>query len=342
MKKIALLAALFLTAGIAQAQSSVTLYGTLDGSVQYISKANGTDNVTAFADSAVAASIWGLRGNEDLGGGMKATFNFEGDVLINNGQSNSAGIFRRAANVGIGSNQFGQLDLGLKMNPLFVAGQNALPMNSNSVGLNTAIAMGFGSSFFIKNAVTYTTPEYAGWKAQAQWGLSNNIGQAQDGAVMSGAVMGNVVGADVRGAVSVRNSGGVASSANVGADQTIYLIGGKYPIGKFSVGADFIGTNTAGNLLNATAVGVAYQVTPAVGLGANFVTNTGGSKLYNVQARYTFSKRTQAYAQLGIAANGDSGGFRPVFVSSADNITGYTGVANTTQTAFGVGLIHSF
>lgn len=342
MKKIAILAALLASIGLAQAQSSVTLYGTLDAGVQQIGKADGSKNVTAFADSALTSSIWGLRGSEDLGGGTKATFNVEGDIQTNNGQSNTAGLFRRAANVGLGG-RYGQIDLGLKLNPLFAAGQNTLPMNSNSVGLSTAVAMGFSSSFFTKNAVTYTTPEYAGWKAQAQWGAGNTVDQVQDGTVQSAAIMGKVVGADVRGAVMVRNAGGAASSANgTAGNQTVYVVGGKYPIGKFALGADFISVDTAGAKLNATAYGVSYQATPTVSVGANYVVNTGGSKLYNAQARYAFSKRTVAYAQVGVADNGASGAFRPVFVSNSDNITGYAGTANTTQTAYGVGIIHSF
>ena len=107
-KTLVALAALSATAG-ALAQSSVTIYGTLDASVAYVNKStlavkNSADKVIGYEagksvvllnDSAITTSRWGMRGTEDLGGGLKANFNLESDVNMGTGANNPAGMFRR-------------------------------------------------------------------------------------------------------------------------------------------------------------------------------------------------------------------------------------------------------
>jgi predicted porin len=131
-KSLFALAALGAFAGAASAQSSVTLYGAFDVSAGFISNggvdlsttntsiAKGTStpstagNQIALVDGAFTTSIWGMKGVEDLGGGLKATFEAESDILANNGTTHSSGLFRRAANAGI-SGGFGSIYLGLKV-----------------------------------------------------------------------------------------------------------------------------------------------------------------------------------------------------------------------------------
>lgn len=96
-KTLVALAAVSAAAG-AFAQSNVTIYGTLDASVAYVK--NSTDNTgksaTYLNDSAISTSRWGMRGTEDLGGGLKANFNLESDVNMGTGANNPAGMFRRS------------------------------------------------------------------------------------------------------------------------------------------------------------------------------------------------------------------------------------------------------
>ncbi|MFM8344771.1 MAG: porin, partial [Betaproteobacteria bacterium] len=76
MKKtlVALAALAASTAAFAQSApaSSVTLYGRLDGAVVNVDKANASNrSLTGVGDSTLASSIWGMRGSENLGGGMR-------------------------------------------------------------------------------------------------------------------------------------------------------------------------------------------------------------------------------------------------------------------------------
>src|ERR1700748_2322615 len=98
----------------AQAQSSVTLYGLIDAGVTYVNStktANGGHSLIAEQDGATAGlsgSRWGMRGNEDLGGGLAAIFVLESGFSYNNGTSGQGGaLFGRQAFVGLSSTQYG-------------------------------------------------------------------------------------------------------------------------------------------------------------------------------------------------------------------------------------------
>jgi predicted porin len=86
MKRAFALSLLALAAGVAGAQStsSVTLYGIVDAGVQRVSGyKNGTD--TALVSGIMEGSRFGLRGNEDIGGGWRALFTLENRTELNNG-----------------------------------------------------------------------------------------------------------------------------------------------------------------------------------------------------------------------------------------------------------------
>jgi len=116
LKRTLLSAALLaLSAGAAQAQT-VTLYGRVDAGFQYQTKtgANG-DSKSEIANGGILPSIWGLRGSEDLGGGLKAVFNLESDFDSSTGASRGLGgsstVFTRQANVGL-AGDWGKVLLG--------------------------------------------------------------------------------------------------------------------------------------------------------------------------------------------------------------------------------------
>ncbi|WP_277188884.1 porin, partial [Caballeronia sp. BR00000012568055] len=60
------------------AQSSVTLYGVADVSLRYLTNANANnDNKLYMTNGAITNSRIGLKGSEDLGGGLSAIFRLE-------------------------------------------------------------------------------------------------------------------------------------------------------------------------------------------------------------------------------------------------------------------------
>jgi predicted porin len=73
-KSLLALAVLGAFAGVASAQSSVTLYGTIDLNGRYV-KSDGQDRRLTLSQDGINSSQLGFRGVEDLGGGLKAGFN---------------------------------------------------------------------------------------------------------------------------------------------------------------------------------------------------------------------------------------------------------------------------
>ena len=115
-----------LMVGTASAQSSVTLYGIVTGNVAYSNNAQtaatpssgkpkGGAQVAQFdsGSSGLASSRWGLKGVEDLGGGLKALFQLENGFSVNNGAIGQGGTeFGRQAWVGLNGGRYGTFTLG--------------------------------------------------------------------------------------------------------------------------------------------------------------------------------------------------------------------------------------
>jgi len=125
-EKVAL-AALAMAAGAAQAQASVTLYGVVDLGVEYVNRVATPPTTPGLGTTGglpvgkrfdmvnqggLSASRWGLRGTEDLGGGLKAFFTLESQFTLDNGIfTGGNGLFNRQALVGL-SNQYGRIAFG--------------------------------------------------------------------------------------------------------------------------------------------------------------------------------------------------------------------------------------
>ena len=103
-KSLFALAALGAFAGAAQAQSSVSIYGNLDYNV-INDNVNGNTNMYS-ATSANTTSLWGLKGSEDLGGGMKMGFDLKSEISMLTGQTGN-GSNAQATNAVAGSSTSG-------------------------------------------------------------------------------------------------------------------------------------------------------------------------------------------------------------------------------------------
>lgn len=120
MKKSLIALAALMAAGAASAQSSVTLFGILDVGISRYSMSGG-DRVTVMSSGAYNSSRLGLRGTEDLGGGMSASFWLEGQLANDegNGFAQGGGLnFQRRSTVSLAGN-WGELRLGRDYNPTF-------------------------------------------------------------------------------------------------------------------------------------------------------------------------------------------------------------------------------
>jgi predicted porin len=160
MKKTLIALAVLAVSGAAMAQSSVTLYGIADVAVV---KDKGE---SAYMKSGgMSTSRWGVKGSEDLGGGLSATFRFEQGLDLTTGALKStAAPFNRQANVGL-AGAFGAVKFGKVWNAYDdVAGA------TNPVFDSLLSPMGIAPSYQEyngnpNNGVYYSSPTFGGVSA---------------------------------------------------------------------------------------------------------------------------------------------------------------------------------
>jgi len=304
------------------------------------------------------SSRWGIRGSEDLGGGLRAVFSFEGDVELQNGTTHSSGVFRRAANVGVASKDFGEVTFGLRLNPLIATNGALMPVAGNIVSTLTGGALGY-NDFFTRNAITYTSPTMAGLQVQLQTGFSQDTESSKDGSMRAGSAVYSNGPVTIRAAMQQRQGTtdtAIASGANGTAfDSKAWVAGVRFQATpQLSVAAAYH-TNVIKTMagatnydLSATQIGVGYQMSPTVLLGA--VRTTGEeSTMTNLQLRYTLSKRTFAYVTHNMVDNSAKIAFAPVGFSSSTTVQhvdgcvgGACGILGAKQSATAIGLSHNF
>ena len=185
-------------AGVAHAQSSVTLYGLVDAYIGQTSTqrtstvANPPTALTVAANNAAKLkqnvvngsgqnnSRWGMRGTEDLGGGMKALFVLEGGFQPDTGafatiSNQGGGLFGRQAWVGLSSG-FGTVGLG-RQYPAYDDLRGATNMIYDSNFATTAAVWGTGLQDYqnrSSNSIKYTSPDFAGFSGAVTYGLGEN------------------------------------------------------------------------------------------------------------------------------------------------------------------------
>ncbi len=299
MKKTLMVAALtgvFATA--AHAQSSVTLYGLIDAGITYTNNQHGHSNWQETSGS-VNGSRWGLRGSEDLGGGLKAIFTLENGFSINDGTLEQGGReFGRQAFVGLSSDQFGAVTLGRQydsmvdyVGPLALTGtqyggtQFAHPFDNDNLN----------NSFRVNNSVKYQSVNYGGFKFGALYGFSNQAdGFANNRAYSAGASYNwgrlNLAAAYLQlnsngatGAAAAFNSGGAVSSDNTffaGRQQT-WGAGANYAFGPATVGLVYSQTNLSS--LAGIGAGASGQ---SAGIG---FANPSSARFQNIEANARYA-----------------------------------------------------
>jgi len=173
MKKSLIALAALAASGAVMAQSSVTLYGVLDTGVSYF---KGDDSVYGLTKTGGNTnSRLGFRGVEDLGNGLKATFNLEAGINVDDGtgymarDARDTGFqFRRISTVGLAGN-FGEVRLGREL----TASYNAVSRYDvfGDTGLGGSLAWKRAYASRTENAVSYYSPVFSGFKAGVNYGF---------------------------------------------------------------------------------------------------------------------------------------------------------------------------
>lgn len=312
--------ALIAASSTCEAQSSVTFYGIVDAGIEYVNHASNNGGAARLVSGGKNTSRWGLKGAEDLGGGLKAVFQLESGINIANGQFDDGpgAIFDRRATVGLSSKRWGQLTLGrtftttydymLPFDPMGYAPNYSWATSSTATG-------GRKDGLFSRsaNAVRYDG-KYGGFKFGALYGFGNVPGSMKTASKYDFG-LGYESGPFAAVVTFDRQNG--ADTSVTPADPTNYIqginAGLSYDFGPLSMMAGYRNYqrtfNTAAETLRSDMywLGGAYTFTPAFTLiGAVYHQNIkGGSDadptLISVRANYSLSKRTTLYLSGGYA-----------------------------------------
>ena len=178
-KPLIAFAALSAIAGMAQAQSSVTLYGLVDAFVgQTQTQVTGAAKVkrTVVDSDGQYSSRFGFRGTEDLGGGLKGVFALEGGFSPDTGAPATAGVlFGRQAFVGL-SGGFGTVSLGRHLTAYdALHGATNMVYDSNFETTSSVWAAGLPDyQIRASNSISYASPDFAGFSGGVVYGLGEN------------------------------------------------------------------------------------------------------------------------------------------------------------------------
>jgi outer membrane protein OmpU len=170
----------------AVAQSSVTLYGRLDAGITYVSNAGGASQYK-FDDGVLYGNRWGLKGIEDLGGGLSTVFVLENGFSLGTGNFRQGGAeFGRQAYVGL-KNQYGSITMGNQYD--FVWDYLGLPgynlgAFTSGYGLHEGDLDGYLGRR-LQNSIKFSSADFNGFRGGALYSFSNVAGNFHQGSSWS-------------------------------------------------------------------------------------------------------------------------------------------------------------
>jgi predicted porin len=324
MKKSLIAMAALAAAGVASAQSTSTLSGTLDFGLEKASSAaamqasnsrNGTTQIT-----------W--TGSEDLGGGLKA--NFKVSTSFDATYSGS-GVANAATTLGnndmfVGmSGGFGEVRLGRSFNPVFIL----TPTANGTKGVSGGASKGNTLSnvgVYVSNQVLYLSPTMGGLQLQVSWapkevttagaknhmgvGLSYSAGPLQAHLSVANSTNGS------GGTISAKNFTGLAVNYNFGVARAFFTYQDNGNAASSATDSAYV--------VGLTAPVGAHQFWAQYGI-AEAATGSD-ARILSAGFKYNMSKRTLAYVSIA-NKNAATAGFN---------------AAQTKGTGYGVGLQHNF
>jgi predicted porin len=376
MKKSSIVAfAVSVFSASAFAQSSVTLYGILDTGIEYVSHANAAgDHVVRMPGiTGEVPSRWGIRGKEDLGGGMAAIFALESGFNLRGGDMGQGGrLFGRQAWVGL-QGDWGALTFGRQYTMSYWVLADADLLGPDIHGIGTLDS-------YLPNARSDNTVAYRGVFKGLTVGATYSFGRDSTGTgnspgqgTCAGQVPGDVNqcrqwsamlkydGANFGVATAYdEQRGGLNAAASFfngipptaitssGAKDARLHANGYVNLWGVKVGGGWIGrrvepdTAVASVRSNLFYLGAEYYVTPALaiqGEGYRVIVQQQDARatLATLRATYFLSKRTAVYTNIAYLWNSAHARF-----SASAGGGGTTPVAGTGQLAGIVGIRHSF
>jgi predicted porin len=357
------------------ATSNVDIYGQLDVSVDYVSGLLSRPATTSFGGAnshawrlSSNASRIGLKGSEDLGGGLAAIWQFEQGINLDagTGQANG-GVWGAERNTFLGlKGGFGTVLAGTHDTPYKLSTASLDPFADTAGDYNAIIGTFQGintSDLRLGNVLAYITPSFNGLTGAVatsflkETGVSNFTGSPSAWTGMVNYANGPLY---LSGAYEIAKHVGTTIGFD-DVDIRSWKLGAGYTIGNFVVNAIYDNIRLKDNLRSSTTntfkrsawgLNGVYNM-GNIALKAGFYdagkasnTTDTGAKMYEVGGDYNLSKRSKLYAvytHVNNQANGDycaggaaSGGFGTSGVNAVCTASGKD------PSIFALGMRHTF
>ena len=342
MKKTVLAFAVAAAMGVpAVAAADTTLYGRFHVSVDAAD--SGANKSTQMANRD---SRFGIRGSEDLGGGLRGVFQVEIPFDVTGQDDRNVGDKLRDTYVGLGGD-FGEVRLGRHLSPYWLMVTSRVNVLGDSVmdtrNIITSVNNGHGQfTNRNSNSINYMSPNFSGLQFGAQYVTDTN----DDG---PGTAADNNLNANDRNAYALAalySQGPFSVAAgyertNVDGDnnETAYAITGRYVIDDLTVNAIYEKAEIGSADRNAWLLSARYNLGQAYlvgmyGQASDNGTADTGAKSFGVGAGYNFTRRTGVYAAYAKTDNESAANYRVRGVEPNE--------AGSDPSAFSVAVWHNF
>ena len=307
--------------------AETTLYGNVDQAWTNTTQKTGgntTSDITGFNAVQMGGGILGVKGSEDLSGGMKASYNIE----IQPGIDGNSGSWNRQSFVGL-SGGFGAVRIGKQYSQAFnntvgvdpggatgIAGNNAYVIQLAYLGVTSTAG---DAPLRQRNSMQYDLPEMLpGLKAGATLVYGNEVDAANGGktdegqgfniSYTSGPIYAGYTYDRVKNTgISLRTSNDVANASSSDRNE-FTTMSASYDLGMAKISINnskmAVGSKSIDNTFLAVSVpfGGNANVWASVGqgnAGLSGSTTSRGHESYQLGVNYALSKRTVLYAQYG-------------------------------------------
>ena len=294
--KNVLVAAAALVASVAAQAQSVTVYGNVEAAFGSFERGVAgeelTHRITRVESNVLTGSFLGFKGQEDLGGGLKAFFKLESTVGVDTGKGGDDTFWNRTSELGL-TGAYGTLTAGnsLSLSALANHAQSPFSVFGSLNGVQNVVGDDFATEQ--ANTLTVTSANYSGFSAALQYGASEAHGKDSKYALAANYAAGPLAANftytdDVDALNASRNLWQLGGSYNFGVAKAFVQVGQ----------ADLAGSNDT----DFFQLGVSAPVTAAGTVLASWthakIDNAGKSDQLSAAYDHALSKRTGAFAGL--------------------------------------------
>ncbi len=334
-KSLLAMAVLGTFAGMASAQTNVTVYGIVDAG--YVREFGDGPERSKLTSGIKNGSRLGFKGTEDLGGGLSANFLLENGFQVDDGtlgQSQTitlpttTRLFGRQAYVGLSSKTLGAINLGRQYAPIFTSQDSVDPFGTGLAGALTNI---MASVVRVDNSVKYTTPLMGGLSADLLYGFGEVAGNSSESRTLGGSL--NFSNGPIAATLAHTN----VDVPTAGEKTKLTLLGGTFDFGMAKAHAAF--QREKGTAIDARdyMIGVSAPIGAGTIL-ASYIRKDDRTALEQdadqiaVGYVHNLSKRTNVYTSFARISNDNDAGYT---VGSAIE-------SGATTKAFNIGVQHKF